>query len=113
MKESQAADPVAYPSITLRPIQELRPEHQGRVALLDVKQWAGKGQWGRVWGANEGKEGRGGTNQIQWLIWVGFTHFVELAELHHFELHYTEMNYGSPATEAEQKWMAEKYAVHL
>lgn len=89
------------------PIATLDRVHQGRVVLIDIKQWVCKGQWGRLWGAHEGPA-TSGTDNPQALRDCGFTHYALLSEIEEEERGCMIESYGT-LTKAEEEGLAIKY----
>lgn len=92
----------------LYPIEELRTEHKGHVTLLNVKEWVRcAGQMGRPWRADESTDAQ---EQVCWIRWVGFTHFVLHSDLEAIERKFwQQFSSTRTLTDAEEQVLAEKY----
>lgn len=90
------------------PIAELTAEHQGKVVLINVAEFAHcKGQMGRPWTADE-KDGVIGTDDPGALK-IFFSHFMLLSEIEEEERAWYERRGWYPPTDAEQDYFANKY----
>lgn len=94
-------------SLEIRPIAELTAEHQGRVILIDISQWARcEGQMARPWGADE-KAGVLGTDNPEHIKFF-FSHFALLSEIEAAERERMLSRYGS-IVPGEEQLLAQKY----